>query len=255
MPKEHFLLNLPLSITNRYYMGRAFEFRKARKMKRWAAMSKAFTRIGKDIVMAVKEGGPDPDSNSRLRAVIQNAKSVNMPKDNIERAIKRASDKNQGDYKEVLFEGYAPHGIAILIETATDNNTRTVANVRSYFNKCNGSLGTSGSVEFMFDHTCNFRINGEGIDAEELELEMIDFGAEEVFVDEDGILIYAPFENFGAIQKELEAREIEILSSGFERIPQVTKELSEEQIADVEKLLEKIEEDDDVQNVYHTMKE
>ncbi|GMN11860.1 YebC/PmpR family DNA-binding transcriptional regulator [Croceitalea sp. MTPC9] len=236
-------------------MGRAFEFRKARKMKRWAAMSKAFTRIGKDIVMAVKEGGPDPDANSRLRAVIQNAKSVNMPKDNIERAIKRASDKNQGDYKEVLFEGYAPHGIAILVETATDNNTRTVANIRSYFNKCNGNLGTSGSVEFMFDHTCNFRIPSEGIDAEELELEFIDFGAQEVFVDEDGILIYAPFESFGAIQKELEAREIEILSSGFERIPQVTKELNEEQTADVEKLLEKIEEDDDVQNVYHTMKE
>ncbi len=236
-------------------MGRAFEFRKARKMKRWAAMSKAFTRIGKDIVMAVKEGGPDPDSNSRLRAVIQNAKSVNMPKDNIERAIKRATDKNQGDYKEVLFEGYAPHGIAILIETATDNNTRTVANIRSYFNKCNGSLGTSGSVEFMFDHTCNFRINAEGIDPEELELEMIDFGTEEVFVDEDGILIYAPFESFGAIQKELENRGIEILSSGFERIPQVTKELNEEGVADVEKLLEKIEEDDDVQNVYHTMKE
>lgn len=236
-------------------MGRAFEFRKARKMKRWAAMSKAFTRIGKDIVMAVKEGGPDPDANSRLRAVIQNAKAVNMPKDNIERAIKRASDKNQGDYKEVLYEGYAPHGIAILVETATDNNTRTVANIRSYFNKCNGSLGTSGSVEFMFDHTCNFRINGEGIDPEELELEMIDYGAEEVFVDEDGIMIYAPFEQFGAIQKELESREIEILSSGFERIPQVTKELNEEQVADVEKLLEKIEEDDDVQNVYHTMKE
>lgn len=224
-------------------------------MKRWAAMSKAFTRIGKDIVMAVKEGGPDPDSNSRLRAVIQNAKSVNMPKDNIERAIKRASDKSQGDYKEVLFEGYAPHGIAILIETATDNNTRTVANIRSYFNKCNGSLGISGSVEFMFDHTCNFRIKADGIDPEELELEMIDFGAEEVFVDDDGILIYAPFESFGDIQKELEAREIEILSSGFERIPQVTKELSEEQTSDVEKLLEKIEEDDDVQNVYHTMKE
>ncbi|WP_375324027.1 YebC/PmpR family DNA-binding transcriptional regulator [Flagellimonas sp. GZD32] len=236
-------------------MGRAFEFRKARKMKRWAAMSKAFTRIGKDIVMAVKEGGPDPDANSKLRAVIQNAKSVNMPKDNIERAIKRASDKSQGDYKEVLFEGYAPHGIAILIETATDNNTRTVANIRSYFNKCNGSLGTSGSVEFMFDHTCNFTINGEGLDPEELELEMIDFGAEEVFVDEDGIHIYAPFENFGAIQKELESREIEIISSGFERIPQVTKELSEEEVADVEKLLEKIEEDDDVQNVYHTMQE
>ncbi|MBT8179513.1 MAG: YebC/PmpR family DNA-binding transcriptional regulator [Eudoraea sp.] len=236
-------------------MGRAFEFRKARKLKRWAAMSKAFTRIGKDIVMAVKEGGPDPDSNSRLRAVIQNAKSVNMPKDNIERAIKRASDKSQGEYKEVLFEGYGPHGIAILIETATDNNTRTVANIRSYFNKCNGSLGTSGSVEFMFDHTCTFRINGEGLDPEELELDMIDFGAEEVFTDEDGIHIYAPFESFGAIQKELEKRDIEILSSGFDRIPQVTKELSQEQAEDVEKLLEKIEEDDDVQNVFHSMKE
>ncbi|HPF97715.1 MAG: YebC/PmpR family DNA-binding transcriptional regulator [Flavobacteriaceae bacterium] len=236
-------------------MGRAFEFRKARKMKRWAAMSKAFTRIGKDIVMAVKEGGPDPDSNSRLRAVIQNAKAVNMPKDNIERAIKRATDKNQGDYKEVLFEGYAPHGIAILVETATDNNTRTVANIRSYFNKCDGSLGTSGSVSFMFDHTCNFRINPEGQDPEELELEMIDFGVEEVFADEDGIMLYAPFENFGAIQSELETRGLEILSSGFERIPQVTKKLSAEEAADVEKLLEKIEEDDDVQNVYHTMEE
>ena len=236
-------------------MGRAFEFRKARKMKRWSAMSKAFTRIGKDIVMAVKEGGPDPDANSRLRAVIQNAKSVNMPKDNIERAIKRASDKSQGDYKEVLFEGYAPHGIAILIETATDNNTRTVANIRSYFNKCDGSLGTSGSVEFMFDHTCNFRIPAEGIDPEELELEMIDYGAEEVFVDDDGIYIYAPFESFGALQKELEGRDIEILSSGFERIPQVTKKLNPEEAADVEKLLEKLEEDDDVQHVYHTMEE
>ena len=236
-------------------MGRAFEFRKARKMKRWAAMSKAFTRIGKDIVMAVKEGGPDPDANSKLRAVIQNAKAVNMPKDNIERAIKRASDKSQGDYKEVLFEGYAPHGIAILIETATDNNTRTVANIRSYFNKCDGNLGTSGSVAFMFDRTCNFRINAEGIDVEELELEMIDFGAEEVFEDEDGILIYAPFESYGAIQSELESRSIEILSSGFERIPQVTKTLPPDQVEDVEKLLEKIEEDEDVQNVYHTMEE
>ena len=236
-------------------MGRAFEFRKARKMKRWAAMSKAFTRIGKDIVIAVKEGGPDPDANSRLRAVIQNAKSVNMPKENIERAIKRASDKSQGDFKEVLFEGYGPHGIAILIETATDNNTRTVANIRSYFNKYNGSLGTSGSVEFMFDHSCNFRIPAEGLDPEELELDMIDFGAEEVFTDEDGLHIYAPFESFGAIQKELESRELEILSSGFDRIPQVTKELSSEQVEDVEKLLEKIEEDDDVQNVFHSMKE
>ncbi|NND87725.1 MAG: YebC/PmpR family DNA-binding transcriptional regulator [Flavobacteriaceae bacterium] len=236
-------------------MGRAFEFRKARKMKRWSAMSKAFTRIGKDIVMAVKEGGPDPDSNARLRAVIQNAKSVNMPKDNVERAIKRASDKNQGDYKEVLFEGYAQHGIAVLIETATDNNTRTVANVRSYFNKTDGSLGTSGSVVFMFDHTCNFRVNGEGLDLEDLELELIDHGVEEIFEDDDGVLIYAPFESFGAIQSYLEENDIEILSSGFERIPQVTKKLSSEEAADVEKLLEKLEEDDDVQNVYHTMEE
>jgi YebC/PmpR family DNA-binding regulatory protein len=236
-------------------MGRAFEFRKARKMKRWSAMSKAFTRIGKDIVMAVKEGGPDPDGNSRLRAVIQNAKSVNMPKDNIERAIKRASDKSQGDYKEVVFEGYAPHGIAILVETATDNNTRTVANIRSYFNKCDGSLGTSGSVVFMFDHVCNFRINAGDMDMEELELELIDFGVEEIFQDDDGCMIYAPFESFGAIQNYLENNNLEILSSGFERIPQVTKSLTAEQVADVEKLLEKIEEDDDVQNVYHTMSE
>lgn len=236
-------------------MGRAFEFRKARKMKRWAAMSKAFTRIGKDIVIAVKEGGPDPDSNAKLRAVIQNAKAANMPKDNVERAIKRATDKNLGDFKEILYEGYGPHGIAVLIETATDNSTRTVANIRSYFNKCNGSLGTSGSVEFMFDHTCNFQISAEGIDPEELELDLIDHGVEEVFQDEDSLMIYAPFEAFGALQKELENRRIEIRSSGFERIPQVTKELTEEQIADIEKLLEKIEEDDDVQNVYHTMKE
>ena len=224
-------------------------------MKRWAAMSKAFTRIGKDIVMAVKEGGPDAENNSKLRAVIQNAKAVNMPKDNIERAIKRASDKNQGDYKEVLFEGYAPYGIAVIVETATDNNTRTVANIRSYFNKCGGSLGTSGSVAFMFDHTCNFRINGDELDPEEIELEFIDHGAEEVFSDDDGILIYAPFDCFGSIQSELESRNIEILSSGFERIPHTTKELNGEQIAEVEKLLEKIEEDDDVQNVYHSMKE
>jgi YebC/PmpR family DNA-binding regulatory protein len=178
-------------------MGRAFEFRKARKMKRWGAMAKTFTKIGKDIVMA---------------------KAANMPKDNVERAIKKASDKDTANYKEVLFEGYAPHGIAILIETATDNNNRTVANIRSYFNKCNGALGTQGSVEFMFDHTCNFRIPAEGQDVEELELEMIDFGVEEIFADEDGIVMYAPFESFGAIQKELETRGLEVLSSGFERI-------------------------------------
>lgn len=236
-------------------MGRAFEFRKGRKMKRWAAMAKAFTRIGKDIVMAVKEGGPSPEANARLRAVIQNAKAANMPKENVERAIKRATDKDTANYKEVLFEGYGPHGIAVLIETATDNNNRTVANIRSYFNKCNGTMGTQGSVEFMFDHTCNFTIKSDGLDVEELELEFIDFGAEELFATEEGIHIYGPFESFGAIQKELESRGIEIISSGFERIPQVTKQLTPEQVADVEKLLEKIEEDDDVQNVYHTMEE
>ena len=234
-------------------MGRAFEFRKARKMKRWSAMSKAFTRIGKDIVIAVKEGGPDPDSNSRLRAVIQNAKSVNMPKDNIDRAIKRAYDKSLGNYKEILFEGYAPHGVAILVETATDNNTRTVANIRSYFNKCNGTLGTSGSVIFLFDHTCNFRIEKQNIDIENLEFDLIDFGVEEVFEDEDGILIYGPFDSFGEIQKALESKEIQIISSGFDRIPNNLKNVNEEERLEIEKLLEKIENDDDVQNVFHNM--
>lgn len=235
-------------------MGRAFEFRKARKMKRWSAMAKTFTRIGKDIVMAVKEGGPNPDTNSRLRAVIQNAKAANMPKDNIERAIKKASDKNTENYKEVLFEGYAPHGIAVLVETATDNNNRTVANVRAAFNKCNGNLGTSGSVVFMFDHTCNFTLNKENIeDLEELELELIDFEVEEVFDDEEGVIIYAPFEQFGSLQSYFEENDIEILSSGFERIPTTTKELNAEEQEDVEKLLERLEEDDDVQNVYHSM--
>ena len=236
-------------------MGRAFEFRKARKMKRWSAMSKAFTRIGKDIVIAVKEGGPDPDSNSKLRAVIQNAKSVNMPKDNIERAIKRASDKSAGDYKEILFEGYGPSGIAILVETATDNNTRTVANIRSYFNKHNGNLGTSGSVVFMFNHNCNFKINKENIDIENLEFDLIDFGVEEVFEEDTSILIYGPFDRFGEIQKELESKKIEIISSGFDRIPNNLKEVSNEDRDENEKLLEKIENDDDVQNVFHNMKD
>jgi len=235
-------------------MGRAFEFRKARKMKRWSAMAKTFTRIGKDIVMAVKEGGANPDTNSRLRAVIQNAKAANMPLANVDRAIKKATDKDQADYKEVLFEGYAPHGIAILVETATDNNNRTVANVRACFNKCDGNFGTSGSVVFMFDRTCNFRIaSNENIDLEELELDLLDFEVEEVFQDEDGIIIYAPFEQFGGVQKYLEDNNHEILSSGFERIPQTLKKLSEEHQADVEKLLQKLEEDDDVQHVYHNM--
>jgi YebC/PmpR family DNA-binding regulatory protein len=235
-------------------MGRAFEFRKERKMKRWSAMAKTFTRIGKDIVMAVKEAGPDPVTNSRLRAIIQNAKSVNMPKDNIERAIKKATDKNTANYKEIVFEGYGPHGIAILIETATDNNNRTVANIRSYFNKLNGNLSVQGSVDFMFDHKCHFQIPthiSQSLD--ELELDFIDLGVDEVFADEGNIMMYAPFSAFGAIQKELENRQIDILSSGFERIPNITKSLSPEQTAEVDKLLEKLEEDDDVQQVYHTM--
>jgi YebC/PmpR family DNA-binding regulatory protein len=234
-------------------MGRAFEFRKERKMKRWSKMSKAFTRLGKEIVMAVKEGGPDPENNAKLRAVIQNCRSVNMPKDNVERAIKRATSKDQENYKEIVFEGYAPHGIAVLIETATDNNTRTVANIRSYFNRYNGSLGTSGSVEFMFDHKCYFKIEKGDFDTEELELELIDYGADEIFEEEDGIQIYAPFADYGTLQKAIEAKGLVVLNSGFERIPMDTKQLTPEQEAEVEKLLEKIEDDDDVQQVYHNM--
>lgn len=236
-------------------MGRAFELRKGRKMKRWSAMAKTFTRIGKDIVMAIKEGGPNPDANSRLRAVMQNAKAANMPKDNVERAIKKATDKDTAEYKEVLFEGYAPHGVAILLETATDNNNRTVANVRAAFNKNDGNLGTSGSVIFMFDHVCTLTLKKEDItmDMEELELVLIDFEVEEVFDDEEGIIIYAPFEQFGSLQSYFEENNIEILSSGFERIPTTTVKLNEDQKADVEKLLEKLEEDDDVNSVYHSM--
>ncbi len=224
-------------------------------MKRWSAMAKTFTRIGKDIVMAINDGGGNPDTNSRLRAVMQNAKAANMPKDNVERAIKKAADKDTSNYKVVLFEGYAPHGIAVIVETATDNNNRTVANVRAAFNKCDGNLGTSGSVVFMFDHTCTFTLKKENIttELEELELELIDFEVEEVFDDEDGIIIYAPFEQFGALQSYFEENNIEILSSGFERIPTSISKLSEEQQADVEKLLDRLEEDDDVQNVYHSM--
>lgn len=233
-------------------MGRAFEFRKARKMKRWSAMAKTFTRIGKDIVMAVKEGGPSSETNSKLRAVIQNAKAANMPKDNIERAIKRASDKSTGNFKEIIFEGYGPYGIAIIVETASDNNNRTVANVRSYFNKYGGNLGTAGSVEFMFDRVCSFKVKTE-IDLEELELNFIDYGVDEVIEDEDSVLLFSSFENYGAIQKELEKQEIEIISSEFERIPKQNKELDDEKKEEVNILLEKIEEDDDVQNVFHNM--
>jgi len=236
-------------------MGRAFEFRKARKMKRWSKMAKTFTKIGRDIVIAVKEGGPDPETNAKLRAVFQNAKDANMPKENVERAIKKAKDKDTSNYKEVIFEGRAPHGIAVLVECATDNNNRSVANIRHCFRKKNGALGTSGSVEFMFDHTCNFRITNDGTDPEELELELIDYGADEVFVDEDGIIVYASFESFGSIQKYFEEMIKRLFLQVLSRIPQVLTKLTAEQKEEVDKLLEMLEEDEDTQNVYHNMDE
>ncbi len=237
-------------------MGRAFEFRKARKMKRWSSMAKTFTRIGKDIVMAVKAGGPDPATNSRLRAVVQNAKAANMTKANVESAIKRASSKDQEDYKEIVLEGYAMHGVAVLVECTTDNNNRTVANVRSYFSKTGGSLGTNGMLDFIFERKCLFKIaKTEEIDLEELEFELIDYGADDVFLDEEAgqINIYGEFAAYGALQKFLEEKGFELLHADFERIPTDTKKLSDEQAADIEKLLDKLDEDDDVQNVYHNM--
>jgi len=236
-------------------MGRAFEYRKARKLKRWGNMSRTFTRLGKELTIAAKQGGTDQENNPRLRAIVQTARSENMPKDNIERAIKRAEEKDKGDYKEVVYEGYGPHGVAILVETATDNTTRTVANLRSYFNKSGGNLGTSGSVEFMFDHKSVFKIKFKpSIDLEELELELIDFGVEEVFRDEEEIVIYGTFESYGAIQKYIEEKELEFISGGFDRVVNgELKELSPEDKADIEKLLDRIEDDDDVQNVYTNM--
>ena len=235
-------------------MGRAYEYRKARKMKRWGTMAKIFTRVGREITMAVKTGGPDPQVNSRLRMIIQNAKTANMPKETVERAIKKALAKDQTDYKEILYEGYGPHGIAILVETATDNSTRTVSNVRSYFNKYHGSLGTSGSVSFMFDHRCIFNVSTEKqVDVEELELELIDFGAEEVFAEENYLIISAEFEAFGPLQKYFEENGYEINSVEFERLPSQMKQLSESEAEDLEKFLIKFEEDDDVTNVFHNM--
>ena len=223
-------------------------------MKRWSNMSKTFTRVGREIIIAVKESGPDPSSNSRLRAIIQNAKAANMPKDNIERAIKKASEKSSENFKEVLLEGYAPHGIAILVEAATDNNNRTVANIRSYFNKCDGSLATSGSVDFLFDHLCFFQIKDQGIDIDVLELDLIDFGVIELSKLENEISITARFEDFGSIQKELERRGLEISSSEFEREAKINKILTEDKRLKVERLINMIDEDEDVQNVYHDMK-
>jgi len=236
-------------------MGRAFEYRKARKMKRWGSMAKTFTKLGKDITIAVKAGGPDPETNPRLRVLIQMGRAANMPKENVERAIKKATSKDQADYKEIVYEGYGPFGIAIIVETATDNPTRTVANVRSYFNKYNGSLGTSGSVDFMFEHKCLFKVKEkEGIDIEEFELDLIDFGVDEIFVEDGEIVIYSEFSFYGTLQKFLDDNNFEVLSCEFERIPLDTKELTTEQTEEIEKLLAKFEDDEDVQNVFHNIK-
>ena len=237
-------------------MGRAFEYRKARKLKRWGNMSRTFTKIGKEITIAVKAGGPDPTGNSRLRALLQNAKAANMPKDTVERAIKKATDKDASDYKEIVYEGYGPFGIAIVVETATDNNTRTVANVRSYFNKFGGSLGTSGSLSFLFDHQCVFKIAArEAISLDDLELDLIDYGVDELEDEGESIVLYGAFDSFANIQNYLESNGFEIQSAEFERIPNDYKEVTPEQREQIEKLLEKFEDDDDVQNVFHNMKE
>ncbi|HNW67912.1 MAG TPA: YebC/PmpR family DNA-binding transcriptional regulator [Bacteroidales bacterium] len=235
-------------------MGRAFEYRKARKFKRWGNMARVFTRLGKEITMAAKAGGSDPNSNAKLRLLIQNARSENMPKDNVERAIKRAFEKDTSDYKEIVFAGTAPHGIAIIIETATDNNQRTVANLRSYFNKLGGTLGNSNMHDFLFDRKCNFTLaKKEGIILEDLELELIDYGCEEIFEDENEIAIYADFPSFGPLQKYFEENGFEIKNCKFERIPTDLKQLTDEEKEEVEKILEKIEDDEDVTNVFHNM--
>jgi YebC/PmpR family DNA-binding regulatory protein len=236
-------------------MGRAFEFRKARKMKRWSAMAKTFTRIGKDISIAVKEGGPNPDTNARLRAVIQNAKSANMPKDNVERAIKKASGSDSANYVEMSLEGYAPHGVAVFVECTTDNNNRTVANVRSYFNKCEGNLGTNGSLEFIFDRKAVFSFSEIQVemDLEELEMELIDAGLEELENDEGTITVTTDFSDFSNMQKQLESMNIELESSELQRFPNNTKTLVGEEAKSVLKLIDKLEEDEDVQNVFHNM--
>ncbi|WP_303311901.1 YebC/PmpR family DNA-binding transcriptional regulator [Hymenobacter sp. BT730] len=243
-------------------MGRAFEFRKGRKMKRWDRMSKDFTRIGKEIVMAVKESGPNPDTNSRLRTAIQNAKGVNMPKDRVEAAIKRASSREEKDYQEVVYEGYAPHGVAIVIETATDNPTRTVANVRMYFNRGNGALGTAGSSDYTFTRKGVFKLAAEGLDLDELELELIDAGAEDVYTaqdeDEHGnvkdlIVVETAFSDFGQMQKAIDEKGLPVLSSQLQRVPNTTVHLEGDELEEVMNLIEKFEEDDDVQAVYHTL--
>jgi YebC/PmpR family DNA-binding regulatory protein len=236
-------------------MGRAFEFRKARKMKRWSKMAKTFTRIGKDIVMAVKDGGPDPDTNSRLRQIMQNAKAANMPKDNVLRAIKKASSKDTANYEEMSLEGYAVHGVAVFVDCASNNNNRTVADVRSYFSKCDGAMGTNGSLEFIFDRKGVFTIDPENVsmEVEELEMELIDGGLEELEVDEEAVTIYCEYADFNNMQTKLEELEIEIKNSELQRIPNNFKTISAEQAEKVLKLLDLLEENDDVQQVFHNM--
>lgn len=232
-------------------MGRAFEFRKERKMKRWGKMAVTFTRIGKEIAMAVKESGADPAHNSRLRVAIQNAKSENMPKDRVDAAIKRASEKDSSSYEEVVYEGMGPYGVGLVIETATDNTNRTVANIRAIFNRNNAELGKSGSNDFLFERKCIFKIDPAGKDIEEIEFELIDYGLEEIEQVEDETLVYTAFSDFGNMQKGLESLNINILSVDKERIPFTTVELKGDAAEEVNKLIEKLEEDEDVQNVFH----
>ena len=236
-------------------MGRAFEFRKARKMKRWSKMAKTFTRIGKDIVIAVKEGGASPETNSRLRQVMQNAKAANMPKDNILRAIKKASSKDTANYEEITLEGYAVNGIAVFVDCATNNNNRTVADVRSYFSKCDGALGTNGSLEFIFNRKGVFTITKENINTslDDLEMDLIDGGLEELEIDEEAITVYCNFTDFSNMQKKIEDLGIEIQNSELQRIPITTKTISASEAEKVIKLLDLLEENDDVQQVFHNM--
>ncbi|MFZ4427678.1 MAG: YebC/PmpR family DNA-binding transcriptional regulator [Saprospiraceae bacterium] len=234
-------------------MGRAFEFRKERKFKRWANMAKVFTKIGREIAIAVKEGGADPNYNSRLRMAVQNAKTANMPKANVENAIKKASSKEAENYDEIVYEGYAPHGVAMIVETATNNVNRTVANVRAIFNKYGGSLSTSGSVDYMFTRLGVFKVKPQGLDLESLELDLIDHGLQEI-KEEDGLVsLYCNFEDFGNLSKALEEKGLEVESSELVRIPSHTKTLSEEQVEEVITLLDKMEDDEDVVNVFHNM--
>ena len=235
-------------------MGRAFEFRKARKLKRWATMAKTFTRISKDIAIAVKDGGPNIDSNFKLRSIIQNAKAANMPKDNIERAVKNASNKNFENYKEVVLEGYSVGGIAVILDCISDNNNRTVGNVRSYFNKTDGNLATNGSVEFIFKKICFFKIKFGG-NKDELELEFIDHGLMELEHDDDlnQLVMYGEFDSYGKIFQELENRNIEIIESDFDRIPMNYKNLNEHELQTFNKFIEICNEDDDIQKISHNL--